>query len=55
MTVFKYDTGILIRYPTIVGGVILARGMTNGPTPKNCKQHSLMNNRLLYNELELHP
>jgi DNA/RNA-binding domain of Phe-tRNA-synthetase-like protein len=34
MTVFKYDTDILIRYPTIVGGVILARGMTNGPTPK---------------------
>jgi DNA/RNA-binding domain of Phe-tRNA-synthetase-like protein len=35
MTVFQYDTGILIRYPTVVGGVILARGMTNSPTPKD--------------------
>jgi DNA/RNA-binding domain of Phe-tRNA-synthetase-like protein len=35
MTVFQYDTGILIRYPTVVGGVILAQGMTNGPTPKD--------------------
>jgi DNA/RNA-binding domain of Phe-tRNA-synthetase-like protein len=34
MTVFQYDNGILIRYPTVVGGVILAQGMTNGPTPK---------------------
>jgi DNA/RNA-binding domain of Phe-tRNA-synthetase-like protein len=34
MTVFQYDTGILTRYPAVVGGVILARGMTNGPTPK---------------------
>ena len=34
MTVFQYDTGILKRYPAVVGGVILARGMTNGPTPK---------------------
>jgi len=33
MTVFQYDTGILTRYPTVVGGVILADGMTNGPTP----------------------
>jgi DNA/RNA-binding domain of Phe-tRNA-synthetase-like protein len=35
MTVFQYDTQILTRYPTVVGGVILARGMTNGPTPKD--------------------
>ena len=35
MTVFKYDTDILIRYPNVVGGVILARGMTNAPTPKD--------------------
>ena len=35
MTVFQYDTGILTRYPTVVGGVILAQGMTNGPTPKD--------------------
>ncbi len=35
MTVFHYDTEILTRYPTVVGGVILAQGMTNGPTPKD--------------------
>ncbi len=34
MTVFQYDTRILARYPKVVGGVILAQGMTNGPTPK---------------------
>src|SRR5437764_5114948 len=35
MTVFQYDTSILTRYPAVVGGVILAQGMTNGPTPKD--------------------
>ena len=35
MTVFQYDSGILTRYPTVVGGVILAQEMTNGPTPKD--------------------
>ncbi|MGZ3630909.1 MAG: hypothetical protein ACXWPS_11175 [Ktedonobacteraceae bacterium] len=25
----------MARYPTVVGGVILAQGMTNGPTPKD--------------------
>src|SRR6266516_3548344 len=35
MAAFQYDTGILTRYPTVVGGVILAQGMTNGPTPKD--------------------
>src|SRR5215469_11925851 len=34
MTVFQYDSDLLKRYPAVVGGVILARGMTNGPTPE---------------------
>jgi len=34
MTVFQYDAEILTRYPTVVGGVILARCMTNGPAPE---------------------
>ncbi len=34
MTAFRYHPDILKRYPTIVGGVILAEGMTNGPTPE---------------------
>ena len=35
MTAFLYDTEILTRYPTVVGGVILAQRMTNGPSPKD--------------------
>jgi DNA/RNA-binding domain of Phe-tRNA-synthetase-like protein len=33
MIVFQYDPEIIRRYPSIVGGVIYARGMSNGPTP----------------------
>lgn len=33
MIIFKYDPEIINRYPSIVGGVIYARDMTNGPTP----------------------
>jgi DNA/RNA-binding domain of Phe-tRNA-synthetase-like protein len=32
---FQYTPAILERYPTIVGGVILAQGMTNGATPES--------------------
>jgi DNA/RNA-binding domain of Phe-tRNA-synthetase-like protein len=37
MTTFRYHSDLLARYPNVVGGVILAHGMTNGPTP-----HSLL-------------
>jgi DNA/RNA-binding domain of Phe-tRNA-synthetase-like protein len=33
MIVFQYDPAILARFPTVVGGVIPAQNMTNGPTP----------------------
>ncbi len=33
MTAFRYHSDILIRYPAVVGGVILAEGLSNGPTP----------------------
>ncbi len=33
MSRFRYDAPILDRYPTVVGGVIHAAGVTNGPTP----------------------
>ncbi|HEY7348011.1 MAG TPA: phenylalanine--tRNA ligase beta subunit-related protein [Ktedonobacterales bacterium] len=33
MTTFRYHPDILARYPNVVGGVILAEGMINGPTP----------------------
>ena len=32
MIVFQYHHDIMCRFPSIVGGVIYARGMTNGPT-----------------------
>jgi DNA/RNA-binding domain of Phe-tRNA-synthetase-like protein len=38
MTEFQYDAEILTRYPTVVGGVILARRMTNGPAPKELRE-----------------
>lgn len=33
MPTFRYDAEILARYPHLSGGVILAEGMTNRPTP----------------------
>src|SRR5436309_10736449 len=33
MNIFQYHPAILARYPAVVGGAILAQGMTNGPTP----------------------
>jgi DNA/RNA-binding domain of Phe-tRNA-synthetase-like protein len=32
MLTFRYDAAVLARFPTVVGGVILARGLRNGPT-----------------------
>lgn len=37
MTIFRYHPDILARYPNVVGGIILAHGLSNGPTP-----HSLL-------------
>jgi DNA/RNA-binding domain of Phe-tRNA-synthetase-like protein len=33
MPLFHYDQALLEKFPTICGGVILAQGMTGGPTP----------------------
>jgi DNA/RNA-binding domain of Phe-tRNA-synthetase-like protein len=35
MTTFRYHPAIIERFPDVVGGVILAEGMTNGPTPES--------------------
>jgi len=35
MKIFQYHPNILARFPSIVGGVIFAQGMTNGPTPES--------------------
>lgn len=34
MKTFHYHADILARYPDVVGGVLLAQDMTNGPTPE---------------------
>lgn len=33
MPIFQYHPDILMRYPQLVGGAILAQNVTNGPTP----------------------
>src|SRR5256884_7436095 len=33
MNIFQYHPDILARYPAVIGGAILAQGMSNGPTP----------------------
>jgi len=35
MAIFQYHSDILTCYPIVVGGVILAKGMTNGLSPKD--------------------
>lgn len=38
MSTFQYDPDLLKRYPSVVGGVILAHGMTNQPTAPDLLQ-----------------
>src|SRR6266571_8184986 len=33
MNIFQYHPDILVRYPAVVGGAMLVRDVTNGPTP----------------------
>lgn len=37
---FRYDPAIVERFPTVVGGVIHATGVTNGPTPPTLAEAS---------------
>ena len=32
MTTFRYDEALVERYPNVIGGMLLVRGVTNGPT-----------------------
>ncbi len=38
MSTFRYQPDLLTRYPSLVGGVILAHGMTNQPTTPDLLQ-----------------
>ncbi len=35
MTLFRYDAAITARFPEVVGGIIVAHGVVNGPTPRD--------------------
>jgi DNA/RNA-binding domain of Phe-tRNA-synthetase-like protein len=37
MTAFQYHPEIISRFPDVVGGVLVAQGMRNGPTPDGLK------------------
>jgi len=45
MTTFRYDPAILERFPLVTGGVILAKGLRNGPTPEPLRAASLEEQR----------
>jgi DNA/RNA-binding domain of Phe-tRNA-synthetase-like protein len=38
MTIFRYNAAILERFPTVVGGVIFAVDLLNGPTPEPLRE-----------------
>ena len=38
MTFFRYDDAIVARYPDVIGGTILARGVSNGATPATLRE-----------------
>jgi DNA/RNA-binding domain of Phe-tRNA-synthetase-like protein len=38
MTTFRYDAAILQRFPTLVGGVIVATDLHNGPAPEPLRE-----------------
>jgi DNA/RNA-binding domain of Phe-tRNA-synthetase-like protein len=38
MATFQYHAEVLARYPDLAGGVILAEGMSNGPTPEGLRE-----------------
>lgn len=38
MPIFAYDPAVLARYPSVVGGVVLARGVRNGPSPPELRR-----------------
>lgn len=45
MPTFRYDNELLARFPHTVGGVILAEGMTNQPTPPALAERYLAEQR----------
>jgi DNA/RNA-binding domain of Phe-tRNA-synthetase-like protein len=38
MTTFRYAPDLLVRYPAVIGGVLLASGLTNGSAPDDMRE-----------------
>lgn len=38
MPTFRYDAAIITRYPQVTGGVLIASGLNNGPTPSKLQE-----------------
>jgi DNA/RNA-binding domain of Phe-tRNA-synthetase-like protein len=45
MLTFQYHADVLARYPDLSGGVILAQGVTNGPSPEPLREAYLAEQR----------
>ena len=51
MVVFQYDTGILEQFPHLVGGVIIAEGITNPPSTDELKAVYLAEQQAIINKI----
>jgi DNA/RNA-binding domain of Phe-tRNA-synthetase-like protein len=38
MTIFQYHPDIIARFPDLVGGIVVAHGIANGPTPDSVRE-----------------
>jgi len=52
---FQYHPDILTDFPNICGGVILLRGLTNGPTPPDLLQAYLAEQRAVIEKIGVQP
>jgi DNA/RNA-binding domain of Phe-tRNA-synthetase-like protein len=52
VTIFQYHPDILARYPNVVGGVILAEGLTNSPTSASLQEAFLAEQRATLRRLD---
>jgi DNA/RNA-binding domain of Phe-tRNA-synthetase-like protein len=55
VSVFRYDAAIVERFPAIVGGVLVASGVANGPTPASLSAAYAEEQRLARERLGVAP
>jgi DNA/RNA-binding domain of Phe-tRNA-synthetase-like protein len=51
MATFRYHPDIIAAFPKVCGGVVLARGMSNGPTPQGLQEAFLGQQRATLGEI----